>query len=139
MRILRLSFKNIASFRSEKLFTIDFTISPLSQQSLFLITGSTGAGKSTLLDAITVALYNKYTREKSTNNFLSSLATNAIIEVEYEKDGTEYRNVWKINRSRDKLDGALQQSEMQLSLVKTNEILSSKKSDVILKTTEILG
>jgi exonuclease SbcC len=139
VRILRLSFKNIASFRSEKLFTIDFTISPLSQQSLFLITGSTGAGKSTLLDAITVALYNKYTREKSTNNFLSSLATNAIIEVEYEKDGTEYRNVWKINRSRDKLDGALQQSEMQLSLVKTNEILSSKKSDVILKTTEILG
>ncbi|MBL8005315.1 MAG: AAA family ATPase [Candidatus Kapabacteria bacterium] len=139
MRILRLSFKNIASFRSDKLFTLDFTTSPLSQHSLFLITGSTGAGKSTLLDAITVALYNKYSREKSTNNFLSSLASNAIVEVEYEKDGTEYRNVWKINRSRDKLDGALQQSEMQLSLVKTNEILSSKKTDVIQKTTEILG
>jgi len=139
MKILRLSFKNIASFRSDKLITIDFTTSPLSQQSLFLITGITGAGKSSLLDAITVALYNKYSREKSTNNFISSLASNAIVEVEYEKDGTEYRNVWKINRSRDKIDGALQQSEMQLSLVKTNEILSSKKTDVVQKTIEILG
>lgn len=139
MRILRLSFKNIASFRSETMIHIDFTKPPLSQHSLFLITGSTGAGKSTLLDAMTVALYNKYTREKSTNNFLSSLASNALIELEYEKDGTKYRNVWKINRSRDKIDGALQQSEMQLSLVESNEIIASKKTDVIQKTTEILG
>lgn len=139
MKILRLSFKNIASFRSDKMIEIDFTNPPLSQHSLFLISGSTGAGKSTLLDAMTVALYNRYTREKSTNNIISSLAGNALIELEYEKDGTEYRNVWKINRSRDKIDGALQQSEMQLSLVKTNEIISSKKTDVIQKTTEILG
>jgi|GEM_PF-6235408 len=139
MKILRLSFKNIASFRSESLINIDFTKPPLSQNSLFLITGSTGAGKSTLLDAMTVALYNQYSREKSTNNFISSLAGNALIELEYEKDGTEYRNVWKINRSRDKIDGALQKSEMQLSLVKTNEIIASKKTDVIQKTTEILG
>jgi exonuclease SbcC len=138
MRILRLKFKNIASFRSENLFEIDFTKAPLSQQSLFLITGNTGAGKSTLLDAMSVALYNKYTREKSTENFISQMATNAVIELEYEKDGTAYRNVWKIQRSRNKLDGNIT-VKMEMFYVDSGVEIASGIKEVVTKTKEILG
>ena len=138
MRILRLKFKNIASFRSENFFEIDFTKSPLSQQSLFLITGNTGAGKSTLLDAMSVALYNKYTREKSTENFISQMATNAAIELEYEKDGTQYKNVWKLQRSRNSLDGKIT-VKMEMFYVDSGVGIASKISDVVAKTKEILG
>ena len=59
MKIQKLTIHNIASIEDA---TIDFTVSPLSDSDVFLITGKTGSGKTTLLDAICLALYNMLNR-----------------------------------------------------------------------------
>lgn len=63
MKLQRLVIQNIASIEQA---TIDFTMPPLSDTGLFLITGNTGSGKSTLLDAICLALYATTPRLKNT-------------------------------------------------------------------------
>ena len=55
MKLIKLIIENIASIETAE---IDFDRGPLSEASVFLITGDTGAGKSTILDSICLALYN---------------------------------------------------------------------------------
>ena len=59
MKLLKIEICNIASIPYAE---IDFTQSPLADESQFLIAGETGSGKSTILDAICLALYNKTPR-----------------------------------------------------------------------------
>ena len=65
MKLLKIEICNIASIVYAE---IDFTKTPLVDESQFLITGKTGSGKSTILDAICLALYNKTPRMNIAGN-----------------------------------------------------------------------
>ena len=65
MKLLKIEICNIASIAYAE---IDFTKTPLVDESQFLITGKTGSGKSTILDAICLALYNKTPRMNIAGN-----------------------------------------------------------------------
>ncbi|MBF5003883.1 AAA family ATPase [Diaphorobacter caeni] len=117
MKIRRLKLKNLNSLKGE--WTIDFTAPPLSESSLFAITGPTGAGKSTLLDAICLALYHETprlgTQSKSVNDIMTRHTADCSAELEFEVRGEVYRASWSQRRARDKVDGALQSPQVELA------------------------
>lgn len=102
MKILKLYLKNLNSFRQEVI--LDFTVAPLSNSNLTVVTGQTGAGKTTLLDAICVALYAKTPRldgngDQHPNNMLSQGKNEGIAELTFSSNGRRYLAEWRTKRS----------------------------------------
>lgn len=149
MKILKIKFKNINSFY-QKLYTIDFTQSPLSDTHLFIISGPTGAGKSTLLDVITLALYNRIPRFKkisiseidSLGSIVNSKAIEeprceAYAEVEYEVRSGRYRSCWSIAKNRN---GNWNDYQMEIAKLPDETLLDIKsKVDIPKKNAELIG
>jgi exonuclease SbcC len=103
LKLLSLHLKNINSFKNE--VHLDFTKEPLSEASLFAITGPTGSGKTTLLDAISVSLYNRTPRLDGTGssnpvNLLSQGTVEGFSEVVFQANGTHYLAEWRARRSK---------------------------------------
>ena len=143
MKILKLRFKNIHSFKGAH--EVDFTIPPLSMSGLFAITGSTGAGKSTVLDVITLALFNQIPRfdGKITNAEIETLGSvmthftdDAYAEVEYQTGNSAYRSTWKISKTRN---NTLRDYEMTLADLHDGMYLDLKKSEVPKRNEQIIG
>ncbi len=144
MKIQKIFIKNLNSLAGEH--TIDFTIKPLSEASLFAITGPTGAGKSTILDAICLAMYDQSPRiSKATKSSLEETgalisrgATESEAMVEYEQTGNLYRSQWMIKFART---GALSERKMELSMFMPTSknwiIITSKFSEVPIRNGEI--
>ncbi len=128
MKILSLQFKNLNSLQGE--WKIDFTQAPFVDTGLFAITGPTGSGKTTLLDAICLALYHQTPRlgpiTTSNNEIMTRGTAECAAEVQFEVKGVAYRAFWSMRRSRGKVDGNLQQAEVQLAEVATGKILASQ-------------
>ncbi|WP_163393145.1 AAA family ATPase [Enterovibrio norvegicus] len=128
MKILSLRFKNLNSLKGE--WKIDFTQTPFSDNGLFAITGATGAGKTTLLDAICLALYHQTPRlgliSTSSNEIMTRGTAECAAEVEFEVKGHPYRAFWSMRRSRGKVDGNLQQADVELVDTKTDKVLATQ-------------
>lgn len=144
MKIQKIFIKNLNSLAGEH--TIDFTVKPLSEASLFAITGPTGAGKSSILDAICLAMYDQSPRmskaSKSSIEETGALVSRGALEteamVEYEQSGIIYRSRWTIRFART---GALSERKMELSIFDPVSnvwpIISARFSEVPLKNGEI--
>ncbi|WP_394213597.1 SbcC/MukB-like Walker B domain-containing protein [Enterovibrio calviensis] len=128
MKILSLRFKNLNSLKGE--WKIDFTQTPFVDNGLFAITGATGAGKTTLLDAICLALYHQTPRlgliSTSSNEIMTRGTAECTAEVEFEVKGHPYRAFWSMRRSRGKVDGNLQQADVELVDAKTDKVLATQ-------------
>lgn len=133
MKILAIRGKNLTALAGE--FAVDFQAQPLASAGLFAITGPTGAGKSTLLDALCVALYERTPRlsragsrgesvpdvgsdkvlPADVRTLLRRGAAEGYAEVDFEgHDGGRYRARWSVRRARQKAEGRLQATEIQL-------------------------
>lgn len=126
MKLLSLRLKNINSFKND--IHLDFTKEPLSDASLFAITGPTGSGKTTLLDAISVAMYNKTPRLGGTgssnpSNLLSQGTDEGFSEVVFQADGSQYLAQWRARRSKK---GDIK-SEVKLLRNDTGELITSRR------------
>ena len=128
MKINSLRFKNLNSLKGE--WKIDFTQAPFSESGLFAIVGPTGAGKTTLLDAICLALYQQTPRlggiNKSNNGLMTKGTADCLAEVEFEVKGQQYRAFWSQRRSRNKVEGNLQDAIVELVRVDDGKILASQ-------------
>ncbi|GAA3711354.1 exonuclease subunit SbcC [Oceanisphaera sediminis] len=140
MKILSLRLKNLNSLKGE--WKIDFTRSPFSDSGLFAITGPTGAGKTTLLDAICLALYHQTPRMKNIsaggNELMTRHTADCLAEVEFEIKGEGYRAFWSQRRSRDKLDGKLQNPKVELARL-DGTIITNKINDKLNLTEQLSG
>lgn len=129
MKLETLRMVNINSLKGEHF--IDFSAPPLSECSMFLITGPTGSGKTTILDAITAALYDRTPRlGKGTKALKSQTAERAMIELCYTAGGARYRNVWQLDKRDNK----------KISVYKNGEPIAGLKVNGLAdKTREIIG
>ncbi|MCH8535275.1 MAG: AAA family ATPase [Flavobacteriaceae bacterium] len=142
MKILQIKFKNINSLKGEH--HIDFEQEPLKSNALFAITGPTGSGKSTLLDVICLALFNKVPRmgkvSKSEISKTGSVITRhqkqAFAQVTYLCKSGKFVSHWDIQYNRN---NNLNDYEMQIKNLDTNEELDLKKSEVPPKNEELIG
>jgi exonuclease SbcC len=126
LKLLSMRLKNINSFKNE--VYLDFTEEPLSEASLFAITGPTGSGKTTLLDAISVALYNRTPRLDGTGssnpvNLLSQGKGEGFSEVVFQANGTKYLAEWRARRSKK---GDIK-PEVKLLRADTEELITSRR------------
>jgi exonuclease SbcC len=126
LKLLSLRLKNINSFKDE--LHLDFTKEPLSDASLFAITGPTGSGKTTLLDAISVALYNRTPRLDGTGssnpvNLLSQGTREGFSEVVFQANDTQYLAEWRARRSKK---GDVK-PEVKLLRADTGELITSRR------------
>ncbi|MGT2929718.1 AAA family ATPase [Streptococcus dentasini] len=69
MRPIRIEMTNFGPFRQE---TVDFA--SFDESSLFLISGRTGAGKSSIFDAMTYALFNETSSDRTISELRSTFA-----------------------------------------------------------------
>ncbi|MGL4473495.1 MAG: AAA family ATPase, partial [Shewanella sp.] len=141
MKILRLRFSNINSLKGS--WFIDFTAAPFTDSGLFAITGPTGAGKTTILDAICLALYHQTPRintiSKTSNELMTRGTAEAHAEVEFEVKGVGYRAFWSQRRSRNQVDGKLQDAMVELAYLESGEILASQIKHKSVLITSITG
>lgn len=159
MKILAIRGKNLASLARQ--FEVNFTAEPLASTGIFAITGPTGAGKSTLLDALCLALYDDMPRlpregyrgqnlpdvsgetiaPRDPRNILRRGAVEAFAEVDFVgNDGLAYRAHWSVRRARIKSEGRLQNSEMSLlCLASQQPVGSARKTDVVVAIAERIG
>lgn len=159
MKILAIRGKNLASLARQ--FEVDFTAEPLASSGIFAIIGPTGAGKSTLLDALCLALYDDMPRlpregyrgqnlpdvsgetiaPRDPRNILRRGAAEAFAEVDFVgNDGLVYRAHWSVRRARIKSEGRLQNSEMSLlCLASEQPIGSARKTEVLVAIAERIG
>jgi DNA repair protein SbcC/Rad50 len=136
MKILKVKSLNINSLKGS--FEIDFRTF-LNDNALFAITGPTGAGKSTILDIITCALYGRTPRLKNPNELMSRHTGESLCEVEFEVKGTIYRSSWSQKRARKSADGKFQSAKMELSDVKTSNVIKATLTDVPKYVEELSG
>jgi exonuclease SbcC len=154
MKILAIRGKNLASLAAE--FAIDFQSEPLASAGLYAICGPTGSGKSTLLDALCLALYERTPRLSRVGNcgdipdvgdneispsnprtLLRRGAAEGFAEVDFVgSDGVAYRARWSVRRSRSKIDGKLQQSEVSLLRLHDAQPLGDHRKVETLKRIE---
>lgn len=131
MKILRLTLHNLASLAG--MHTIDFEREPLRSTGLFSISGPTGSGKSTLLDGLCLALYENTPRltaasgtklpdvageeitQKAPANLLRRGAADGFAEVAFVGvDAETYTARWSVRRAHQRVDGALQKTDLAL-------------------------
>lgn len=157
MRILAIRGKNLASLAGD--FEVDFQAEPLASAGLFAITGPTGAGKSTLLDALCLALYEKTPRlgravsrsesipdvgENSVTpsdprTLLRRGASEGFAEVDFVgSDGVPYRSRWIVRRAYNKSKGKLQSTDVTLTRLTDQQVLSEHQKSTTLKQIEEL-
>lgn len=115
MKIENLKIHNIASIEDAE---IDFTVSPLKESDVYLITGETGSGKTTILDSICLALYDTTPRiskgkHRVVMNNKDNLALDdprrmmrrdtgwAYVKLSFEGiDGKKYMAEWSVQRGK---------------------------------------
>lgn len=157
MRILAIRGRNLASLEGD--FEVDFTAEPLKSAGMFAITGSTGSGKSTLLDAICLALFNDTPRinrasdnadiadvkeltikQKDSRNILRRGTADGYAEVDFVAlSGDKYRARWSVRRSRDKVDGSLQNATYKVFNITSNSELQGGKTELLQSARELIG
>lgn len=154
MRILKIEIENIASIRNA---VVDFEEAPLSDASVFLISGETGAGKTTILDAISLALFGTTPRLSGrASEKYDTPDTGGEITVADERqlmsrgagscsavvtfmadDGRRYVASWGLKRARGKSDGRFQTVKRVLSTADGQE--SWTKSELREKMLAVTG
>ncbi|MDX1903210.1 MAG: SMC family ATPase, partial [Thermonemataceae bacterium] len=149
MKILKIKIKNIQSLKGEQP-EIDFTNSPLADNGLFLITGSTGAGKTSILDAITLALYGKISRygslksESLAEKVMTNHTSESYVEIIFEANQKNYMVRWEakmktIKGIKGKKDRQELEEQMALQNLEDTDDNVSLKTNVLKKIEEIIG
>jgi len=136
MKILKIEACNINSLKGK--IKIDFE-NYLKDESLFAITGPTGSGKSTILDIITCALYGRTSRLSNPEALMTQHTGECFCEVEFEIKEQRYRSSWTLRRAKDKSEGKLQASKMEIFSITKNKIITSKKTEVIAYVEHLSG
>jgi exonuclease SbcC len=160
MKIISLEGENLASLAAP--FHINFATGMLADAGLFAICGNTGAGKSTLLDAICLSLFDAMPRFSSSNrgaaighagseekerlksndvrHILTRGAANGFAQVTFELDNAkQYQARWSVKRARNSAQGRFQAQEMQLTDCQTNQMLATKKTEVLALIESLIG
>lgn len=160
MRILAIRGQNLASLARS--FAIDLERGPLAGTGLFAITGPVGAGKSTLLDALCLPLFDRtprlsgrggvpvgddgvavdeWLRTNDPRTLLRRDAAAGHAEVDFVgRDGLRYRARWSVRRARHKIDGRVQEQELQLTELGRNVVVASgRRSEVLAAIEQRLG
>jgi len=151
MKIIALHFKNVNSLAGE--WNIRFDDPAFLRNHLFAISGPTGSGKTSVLDAISLALYGKTPRQENVADkrsvnvgpelVMTTGTGESFSEVVFESAGNCYKAIWKVHRSHNRADGAMQSPERKILFEEKGVFVAkdeySKTSEAQKKIEEIVG
>lgn len=152
MKIIALHFKNVNSLAGE--WNIRFDDPAFLRNHLFAISGPTGSGKSSVLDAISLALYGKTPRQDNVSDKRGGVSVGpelvmttgtgeSFSEVIFESAGSRYMAVWKVHRSRNRADGAIQGVDRKILFEEKGSFVAkdeySKSIEAQKKIEEVVG
>ncbi len=160
MKIISLDGENLASLAAP--FHIDFAQGVLADAGLFAICGNTGSGKSTLLDAICLSLFdamprfsanrrgpsighvdtqeNERLKSNDVRHILTRGAASGFAQVVFQLDnGQQYSARWSVKRARGSASGRFQAQEMQLFDCQKEQVIASKKTEVLAIIESLIG
>lgn len=151
MKIIALHFKNVNSLAGE--WNIRFDDPAFLRNHLFAISGPTGSGKTSVLDAISLALYGKTPRQENVADkrnvnigpelVMTTGTGEAFSEVIFESAGKRFKAIWKVHRSHNRADGAMQSAERKILFEEKGSFVAkdeySKSSEAQKKIEEIIG
>ena len=151
MKIIALHFKNVNSLAGE--WNIRFDDPAFLRNHLFAISGPTGSGKTSVLDAISLALYGKTPRQENVADkrnmnvgpelVMTTGTGEAFSEVIFESAGARYKAIWKVHRSHNRADGAMQSPERKILFEEKGLFVAkdeySKSTEAQKKIEEIVG
>ena len=151
MKIIALHFKNVNSLAGE--WNIRFDDPAFLRNHLFAISGPTGSGKTSVLDAISLALYGKTPRQENVADkrnvnvgpelVMTTGTGESFSEVIFESAGNRYKAIWKVHRSHNRADGAMQSPERKILFEEKGVFVAkdeySKTTEAQKKIEEIVG
>ena len=139
MRPIRLEIQGIHSFTENQV--IDFE--RLSGYGIFGIFGDNGSGKSTILDCITLALYGKIFRSKSSADFVNLESNSARVLLEFSFVENHRKKTFEVERTfKRKKNGEIEQSAQMFEVAhagKRQVVEGALKVDAFIKELLQMG
>lgn len=115
----------LENFKSHQHNTIDF------KPGITIIIGENGAGKSTIFEAISFALYKKYTGDKINNLIRKNSTKPMLVKLTFTANGTTYRITRKRTQKQSKAKLEKQENTKFITIAENDKTVNQQIQEIL--------
>ncbi len=115
----------LENFKSHQHNTVDF------KPGITIIIGENGAGKSTIFEAISFALYKKYTGDKINNLIRKNSTKPMLVKLTFTANGTTYRITRKRTQKQSKAKLEKQENTKFITIAENDKTVNQQIQEIL--------